>query len=576
MVISLAFLLLTLVGPVLLVVLLVRRSTRQGAGPGDGRAVRRFFQYLLLYGLLIVATVGVADLISFLVDAPVLAGDSGVARTLTFTLVGLPMFLGAAAWSRKRLRQDPEESRSFGWTLYVTAASLTTLVVAMTLGIELLSILLRGDGLVAAALMRLVVWSAVCAAHWVVGARLLAPPQRQWVLVLWSLIGLGTTLGALVWLLGAVVDAALPRSRAVLVGADPGDLADAAAPLVVGAVVWVVAWWRGFRGAERTLLWLAYVLPVGVGGSLVMALVGASLALHSVLVWLLGEPTRVGASEHFDGTTTAGAALVVGAVSWWYHRGVLAAAGDRRTEISRVYEYLMAGIALVSSAAGVALVVVVAVEALAPPADIEFGTSVVNALLGAATLLLVGGPLWWVYWSRIGRAAVADPDAELGSPTRRTYLFLLFGVGGVIAVVAVLVLAFLSIQAALDTRERLGLAYQLRIPLALLLAAGAISGYHWLIYREDRRRSPAVPGPQAPRYVLLVGAASATVAEAVSRETGARVDLWVRDDATAPWVLGDVLAAVRGATSESVAVLAGPAGAQLVGIHRMGAVPLTG
>ena len=57
----------------------------------------------------------------------------------------------------------------------------------------------------------------------------------------------------------------------------------------------------------------------------------------------------------------------------------------------------MAGIALLAAALGVTMVVVALVESLVPTAKVEVGTSVVNSLLSGVTLLLVGGPLWWVF-----------------------------------------------------------------------------------------------------------------------------------------------------------------------------------
>src|SRR5690606_33261384 len=122
---------------------------------------------------------------------------------------------------------------------------------------------------------------------------------------------------------------------------------------------------------------------------------------------------------------------VVGTLVWWHHQAVLGA-GRRheRTEVRRVYEYLMAGIGLVTAASGLTMVIVAIIEALAGDRDILFGVSTVNSLLAALTLLAVGVPVWWWHWRLAQRAAVDDPVEELTSPTRRIYLVLLFGVIG--------------------------------------------------------------------------------------------------------------------------------------------------
>lgn len=562
----------TLVVPVILVVWAVRHfGNRAGHRAVDAHSVRRFFQYLLLYGLMIVATVGVSDLFGLLFREPALAGDdtSAVAQALTFSVFGVPMFALLAVWSRRCLKQDPEEARSFGWAFYATVAPLTALVVAMTALHSVVSAALGGQRFDWPALFEFFVWFAVWLVHWIVANRMLDTDRRQAQLVVGSLIGLGTSVTGLVLLLGASLDAFLQNEASTLLVRQEHPLAQAAATVAVAVPVWVVYWFRAFSRARRTPLWFGYVLLVGVGASLVLAVVGASVAVYQLLVWVLGEPTSTQAAQHFAGTPTASACVIVGAVSWWYHRQILAAATPERTEVTRVYEYLMAGIALLAAAVGVAMLVVALVESLIPPAAVEVGTSVVNSLLSAMTLLLVGGPLWWVFWSRIERATREDRLEELGSPTRRTYLFVLFGLGGVAAVVSVLVAAFLGIQGVLEGGFDAQVVRDMRIPVAILLATGAISGYHWAVYRNDRSRLPVKAPQHGPRYVLLVGAPDGGAGASVERLTGARVDLWLRADGLAgPWAVDDVVAAVNQSGAEAVAVVAGPAGLETIGIRR--------
>ncbi|HEX5332276.1 MAG TPA: DUF5671 domain-containing protein [Cellulomonas sp.] len=564
--------LLSIALPIVLIVWAVRHfGNRAGGQRNDARSVRRFFQYVLLLGLLIIAAAGLSELLGLPFQKAAFAGDNNtaLARALTFTVFGIPMLLLLASWSRRHLRQDPDEAASTGWAFYLTVAPLTALVVAMVALHDVVAPVLSGLAFDGPAAVRFVVWTAVWLVHWTVAHRMLDAGRRQGQLVIGSLIGLGTSVGGLVWLLGASVAAlVLSDASTVLVGQER-PIAQAAATVVVGIPVWVVYWLRTWSTADRTPLWFAYVLPVGVGVSLVLAVVGASIAVYQVLVWLLGDPSSTQAAQHFEGTPTAVACVVVGALSWWYHRQVLAAATPGRTEVTRVYEYLMAGIALLAAAVGVTLVVVALVESLIPVADIELGTSVVNSLLSGVTLLLVGGPLWWVFWSRIERLVHADGPEELGSPTRRTYLFVLFGLGGVAAIVAVLVAAFFAIQGALQGSFDAQVARDVRIPVAILLAAGAISGYHWSVYRDDRSRLPAPEARLGARYVLLVGAPDPALVGAVEHRTGARVDLWARADGLAgPWVVDDVVAAVQGSASPAMTVVAGPAGLETVGMVR--------
>lgn len=552
--------LVSLLLPVVVAVLAVRAFGRR-RGPLDGRSVRRFFQYVLLFALLVVAAIGVGDLLAQLVDRPELVRDEGdLARALAFVLVGLPVLAGLAVWTRRRLRADPEEARSLGWAAYLTLAALTAAVVAVVALYDVVSTALLDGSLAAASLIRLVVWAAVWAVHWVLTERTLDDAQRLPHLVLGSLVGWGTVLAGLTSLVSGTFATFLPAGDLLAGGA--ANLAGPTAVVVAGAPLWVGYWLLRLSRAPVSPLWLAYVLVIGVGVSLVMTVAGASVAVYRALVWFLGDP-GAGAVDHLRGTSPALAAAIVGALSWWYHREVLAErAPAERTEVTRIYEYLLAAVALAAAATGVALVVVALVEVLTPGRGEIVSSSPVNAVLAAVTLLAVGGPLWWRFWRRIERAVAADPAAEIPSPSRRIYLVLLFGVTGVVAVVAVLVAAFLVLDDALRGDLGASTARDVSIPLGLLVAAGAASGYHGLVYRQDRRIAPAPPARRGPREVLLVGPADDGVVDQIRRATGARVDLWVA--AGSPWAAPQVLAALAGASREQVLLLAGPQGPWVV------------
>ena len=564
--------LLTLAVPVLLIVWAVRHAGhRTGAPRADAHSVRRFFQYLLLYGLLIVATSGVSDLLGLPLQEQSLAGDDSslLARALTFVVFGLPMFVLLAVWSRRHLESDPDEARSLGWAFYATIAPLTAVVVAMTTLQGVAATALAGHGADWPGLVHGAVWVAVWLAHLTVSGRMLDESRRQGQLVLGALIGLGTSISGLVALLAAAVAALVLEPSTTSLVSDPRALTDAAATVGVGVPVWIVYWERRFSRARRTSLWFAYVLPIGVGGSSVLAVVGASLTVYQVLVWTVGDPGGASAVQHFSGTPAAGACVVVGLLSWWYHRHVLVAAAPGRTEVTRVYEYLMSGVALSAAAVGVALVVVALVDALLP-ARVAIGAAVTNPLLAAVTLLVVGGPLWWAYWSHIGRVARAAGSVELESPSRRVYLVVLFGIGGIAAVVSVLVAAFLVIQAVLQSGVDAAVVRDLKVPVAVLLTTAVVSGYHGAVYRDDRSRLPVAATRHGPRYVLLVGAPDDGIGRAVAHLTGARVDVWTRADGTAgPWVVDDVVAAVSSSDADAVTVVAGPAGLETVGMQRV-------
>ena len=125
-------LLLTVVVVVAVVLGLRRAASHDRGVPTDGHAIRRFFQYLVLYGLLVVTAIGLSGLLGRLADRGAFVEDeSGLALSLAFTVVGLPLFTAVALWSRRNLRADPAEVKSVAWAAYVTLAALTSLSVAV-------------------------------------------------------------------------------------------------------------------------------------------------------------------------------------------------------------------------------------------------------------------------------------------------------------------------------------------------------------------------------------------------------------------------------------------------------------
>lgn len=560
---------------VVLVVLAVRKAGQRGgagAPPTDAHAVRRFFQYLLLFGLLVVVGVGLAGLLGRLIEGDALVtSDTALARNLAFTVVGIPLLGAVAWWSRRRLAEDPAEARSLGWVFYATLASLTSLVLAMT---GLNGVLRWATGLddySGSGLAGFLVWGAIWGVHWWIDARVTSRRHSAMHHLAGSLIGLVVTAVGLGTLLADAlrVLAGLDDDVLLVVGADP--LWQGVVTLLLGVPVWLVYWALTAARQERDLPWLAYVLLAGVGGGLVTAVVAASTGVYSVLVWVLGEPGAEDAAEHFSSAPGAAAATFVGLLVWWYHRAVLTEAGvEVRTEVRRVYEYLMAGIGLGAAGAGVTTLLMALVEALTGTTYV--GGEAVNTLLAAATLLAVGGPVWWLHWRLTQRAARETPAAELTSPTRRIYLVLLFGVGGVAAVVALLVGVYLLFQDLVEGTFGEETVRSMRVAIGILLTTAAIAGYHGAVFRADREHLPssaAAGEAHGPRYVLLIGPPDPQIAREVERLTHGRVQAWSRPgDGLPPWSLDEVRASLASVTGDEVVVLSEPGGLRAFPVHR--------
>jgi hypothetical protein len=551
----------------------IRQMLGHDAPVQQGRAhgVRRFFQYLLLYGLLWVAATGVAGLLGRLFDLgrTITSDPADLALSTAFTVVGVPLYAVVAVWTRRTFRADPRESRSRGWTLYVTAASLTSLGVGLS---GLHSVLSWATGLTAYSgrqVGAVIVWGTAWFAHWLVDRRLSARDAFSLHRLFGSVIGLVLVAVGAVSLLGDALEQLLGLARETVFAGGGRPLLPGAVTLVVGLPVWLVYWVVPARRYHRGPLWLAYVLLAGVAGGLVTAITSASLVLYDVLVWLVGEPSSTVAAEHFGAVPDSLAAVIVGALVWGYHRTVLQeGGGEARTEVGRIYEYLIAGIGLIAAAVGLMMMIVALFEGLAGSTGLLVGdTSALNTVLAAATLLVVGGPVWWLFWRRIQHAVRSDPEEEHASPTRRIYVFVLFGVAGVAAVVALLVGVFVVLQDLFEGNVTAETLRGVRYPVGIIVAAGLISAYHWTVYRADRGYAQA--GQRGPRFVLLVGPADADIARSLERRTGGKVQVWARTDGVgAPWSVDELASTLAARTEDEVVVVADEQGVRILPVDR--------
>ena len=497
-----------------------------------GRAVpslRRALQYAGLLASLTAASIGAGNLLMAALTGGRIAGDltGQIALGLALLLVAGPVWLLLWHSALANLRRDPAERASGGWGLYLVAAMTGSLIVALVnlvrLGTMLVQIETFTPGPLAAALVALPVWGAHL---WLERNPTLAPTSRLPALGVLA----GSTVGliALAVGIGNVLRYALDAfygllPDATMVAADTAALLVGLVLVVVAAPVWWWHWLHRGVGATRDTLWHAYVLLVAIFGGLVTAVTASGIVLGTALQWLIGEPSAARATAHFMSVPAAIAAGMVGVLIWRNHRTVLdAAAAGRRTEQERTYNYLAAGVGLVAGAAGATIAVAAAIQVLVPGAlAVEAGGR--NMVATALTLLAVGLPVWWAFWHRVQRRATAGVEGERTSPSRRVYLFLLFGATGLTAVVSLSVILFVVFRDLLESALTVTVLHDLRIAIGLVLTAGGLSAYHWAVHREDRVHAAAAPTPTHPRHVLLLGPDGRGLAAAVATGTGARV-----------------------------------------------------
>ncbi len=547
-------------------------------------SVRRFFLYGLLYVTLLVAAQGLVELASELLADADDRSTSGLARSLAFLVVGGPACAGLVRYVDQRLRRQPTEARSPAWTIYLNAALLTTLLGTMIEGHAVLLAMMASepDGRVEAdSIVAVVIWGALLAGHWFV---LL---QRHGVdgdyhLAIGTLVGLVPMVIGLAGVLHVGADEIYTAvSNDPLTRRGGPSFGAWAATAIVGGGAWAWYWLTHYRKARRSLLWYIVVVPIGSLAGFVATVAMVAAMAYIVAVWFLGDPGAVEAVRHFDPLPALGGVLAVGVLSLLYHRSLLGAERTRN-DATRSADYVLSMAALVSAVIGTTLLLTTV---------IDIGRwAVANTVIAGSIMVAVGVPLWLRFWGTIGRHLAADRRAELRSPLRRIYLFSLFGIGGLTALISVLVVLTGGFEDLLEGNVSRTTLHDNRVGLALILSVTGVAWYHFGIYRAERAdyesSSPAAatsdppttplapsvqPPPPSPiggepQRIIVVSADGQDLSRDLAAATGASVVRWRRTDGeqTPAVDLPRLSELIAESPSDDVLVLVGESGPRVI------------
>lgn len=534
--------------------------------------VRLFFQYALAFGLFIIFTVGIAGLLSRILDTAniVNADQSSLASNLAFVVVGGPLLAGNTIWLRKSISQNPSDGHGPVPTLFATLAATISLLVFMTSAIAALHNLINANQFAGVSAAKAIVWGSAWLIVLKISNSVIPKNDFRIQYFVGSAITALASLIALIQVLSGVFSALLLQKR--FLGNQPLLLVSPVNPLEIGlgtlaisGALWFYYWIRNANTIKSDTLWLGYVLIAGVGGTLILAITSLSVSLYQVLVWFFGEPYNQKIAEHFAGIPLSLAVASAGLIFWWYHKSLLPT-NSERNDIQRTYEYLMAAISLIASAIGISIVIVALIEASTSQAILA-GSSAINTLLGAATVIAVAGPIWWHFWNRIQKVAKSSPESEHGSPIRRIYLFLLFGVGGVVAIISLITIVYQIFNGLLGSGLGANTLNEMRSAIGILASTGIVAAYHWEIYRHEKDvevfKAPVIAN------VLIVGPKNLDLIQTIAQTTGARVSyLQSANSDELTWPVENVVELVNQNKGQDLLILLESAGVKVIPIAR--------
>ena len=572
--------LLVIVGIIAAIVAAVRRRSGAEEEPGIG-TLRRLYYYGLSFVALMVAATGIILLVDYVADRlfgpKVLAdGEIQLALGLALTLVGTPIWFLHWVLAQRAIRQFLGETRGLSRRVYLYLVLGISGVLAAVGLVSLLRWLLGDGSFNGTHLAFPLVWGGLWAFHWRVEdlegqTTELARSVRRLYVYVTSLYGLGmltTGVGIIVAQLfqegyGALFATEFLLPSRETLWSDTTRIGIAVA--LVGGVYWWWHWHRVYRGDTESVLRQVYLYLFAILGGAIAVVVSLSILLFGVLQWLIGQPDVTGASAHFQFLPSVMAAVVTGAWVWGYHWAVVRQEAPivvgGMLAARRVYHYLVAALGLGTLAAGLAILFPVVLGVLVPEARERLtGTDWWrNPLTLALTLLVVGTPLWRFYWFGAQREMKAGGTEERTALSRRVFIYGVFCIAILVTLGNLSALLFMFLRDLLEGELSTQVLRDAKWSIGMLVMAGTISVYYWLVLQEDRRAVPATveapTGAPPVRKVIiaLASEASQPFVQRLEARLGMPVRLWRRLDPVVgvPAVSEEELSLTQGRIAEA-------------------------
>jgi len=419
--------------------------------------LRDILKYAALFLSLFFLSFGLAGLLTEVIDPNQVAytNKEDIARWLSFVFVGIPVVAVLTWWIRRDFAKEPKASSEPAWQLYLLAATSFSLLIWFLFMIGSLNVLAGADynpkgianGLIAFAI-------------WLVHIRLINKYQSL-------MSNIHRFIG---WFAGAtgLVIALMNLLEWVIekVSSQPTGHKLIQEAIIGGALSLPTAifYWQNFDAKASLIEIRAYRY---LGGQVIPALfatIAATFTVNAVITWASGERVL------WDDVPSTLAATLVLAPTIAFFRNLVQ--GFERDEITRTFQYLISGMAMV----GVTISIGAMVAGLLDSTDKN------DAIIFSISLAITTLPTWFLTWRKCQFAMATEFEIEHGSPVRRFYLYALIGVPTIITLAASVFVVFNFFKAlligGLDTIE-------LSTPLGILISTGLVALYHLRVQRKE-------------------------------------------------------------------------------------------
>ncbi len=495
--------------------------------------VRRIYLYLVTLAALGMWSLATATVVRTVLEAwlqaPSATTPALVQDQLAFwgaaALIGMPVWAVHWQWSR-RLCVHPGERAStlrrlFLYVALTGAVFVTWIALDQTLSALTLALVTGRLELARWAILplpTLCVAISVWLYHWHVSANDRAAVGESGgsaTLRRWYLYGLACV--ALIFFLDGTQTIVMTTwMRVTNTGALDGSGVSGVTNALIGLLVWTAHWvWLPARldaehqKADQHATLRSVYLFIALSVVLVGTLSGVSQALYYGLARALGvnTPAGVGGSLLTAAAGPVSVALVYGA-AWLYQRRVIhtfqtTLDTPRQIGVRRIYDYLIALVALAVLALGLSGLLWMLGDIVTHAPDVQTGTWWRDRLSLFATLTIVGLPVWLLHWR-------AGAGGETTSLARRIYLYVSL-IAAVLALLGSGAATLYRVFGLLLGSAQLDSAWvDLAHAAAVALVAAGLTAYQWRTVRGDSTVA-SEPRVEPARIVVELSATSSRV-----------------------------------------------------------------
>ncbi len=540
----------------------LRSSSEVGTQRLDGSSgigtPRRIYFYSLSFIALMMLASGVTTVILEILEG--LFSDSvstaGLASGLALVIVGLPLWWFHWRFILRALATMPAERSTILRSIYLYAANLVSLGSLAVGGYEIVVFVLRAGEFSAFGWAALPVWGAVWYFHWRIASSetpeetVEAGAIRRLYLYLASVLGVAVLASGVGWFIYTVLyegysamfmDASGVSDSA---GIAREAIRESLSAAIIGGAIWYSHWLRFARDDRNSTLRWIYMLLAAVAGGAISTLAGLGALWYALFYWLFGGVSDESTAIHFESVPAAIAMLSTGAALWLYfsRQMVSESVGDvRKTVFFRIYGLLLSAVGLLTLAIASIVILDTVITQIADTAPIVIDNSpgLQSGFALTLAMLLVGAPVWWIYWRRIQTAALAEPAVERIALPRKLYVLGVLCIGVLSLVGGAGIALFYFLSDLLDLALSAETLYDMREGLSVVFTVAIIIPYHWAIYRQDRQYEPeAAPAasPVRKRVTLLAAPDTGYVVGIVEGALGQPVTMvqWADVDAFTP------------------------------------------